>query len=506
MEHIIIFDTTLRDGEQTPGVSLNLPEKLEIARQLERLGVDVIEAGFPAASPGDFESVRAISAVIKKTSIAALCRCVKSDIDKAWAAVKEAAHPRLHVFIATSPIHMEYKLHMTSDEVLARAAESVAYAKSLCEDVEFSCEDATRSDWDFLVKMVSAAIDAGATTINIPDTVGYIMPDEYAELFRYLRSNVPNINRAILSVHCHDDLGMAVANSLSGILAGARQVECTINGMGERAGNTAMEEVVMAVKTRADHYGQLDTQIVTQRIAPTSRLVSTLTGINVQPFKAVVGANAFAHESGIHQHGMLQNARTYEIMRPEDVGVEKTSLVLGKHSGRHAFQDRLAQLGYTISGEELDDAFSRFKALADRKKNITDKDLEKLIGHELADVPETYVLESFQLQSGNKIKSIASVNLIHNGSERMEAAVGDGPINAAYNAVEAVVGGHWPLVDYSIKAVTEGEDALGEATVRVSAGPKVFTGKGLAPDIIEASVRAYVNAINRAVAEEPSMR
>ena len=505
MEKIIIFDTTLRDGEQTPGVSLNLPEKLEIARQLERLGVDVIEAGFPASSQGDFESVRAIAAAVKKPTVAGLCRCVRGDIDRAWEAVREAAHPRLHVFIATSPIHMEYKLHMTKEQIVERAVENVAYAKSLCDDIEFSCEDATRSDWDFLVEVVSAVIKAGATTINIPDTVGYTMPEEYARLITYIREHAAGSENVIFSVHCHNDLGLAVGNTLSAVLAGARQVECTINGMGERAGNTAMEEVVMAVKTRSDYYKGLDTSIVTQRIAPTSRLVATLTGVNVQPFKAIVGANAFAHESGIHQHGMLQNASTYEIMRPEDVGVEKTSLVLGKHSGRHAFQDRLNQLGYSISGAELDDAFTRFKALADRKKHITDRDLEKLIGHELADVPETYTLESFQLQSGNKIKSIASVSLLHDGAERMEAAVGDGPVNAAYNAVEAVVGGHWPLVDYSIKAVTEGEDALGEVTVRVSAGSKVFTGKGLAPDIIEASVRAYVNAINRAVAEDPAM-
>lgn len=501
MKPIIVLDTTLRDGEQMPGVSLNLSEKLEIARQLESLGVDYIEAGFPASSPGDFQSVRAIAGAVRECGVAALCRCVRSDIDRAWEALSCAARPRLHLVIASSPVHMEYKLRMEPEEVLERAVDCVRYARSLCGDVQFSCEDATRSDWEFLTRLCAAAIDAGATTINIPDTVGYSMTEEYARLMVYIQENTPNIENVVLSAHCHDDLGLAVANTLAAIDAGARQVECTVNGLGERAGNAALEEIVMGIKTRADYFGEVTTRIVTRRIARTSRLVATMTGVEVQKNKAIVGANAFAHESGIHQHGMLANRQTYEIISPEEIGLSQSELVLGKHSGRHAFAERLLELGYSVTEEEMEDAFRRFKELADKKKNISDRELEKLIGHELADVPEAFQLESFQLQSGNRIKSLAGVTLKREGREDTEAAMGDGPISAAYNAVARVVGGTWPLVDYSIRAVTEGDDALGEVTVRVAAGPKIFTGKGLSPDIIEASLRAYINAINRALAE-----
>ncbi len=501
MKPLIILDTTLRDGEQMPGVSLNISEKLEIARQLESLGVDYIEAGFPASSPGDFQAVKAVAGAIKGCGVAALCRCVRSDVDKAWEALKGAVKPRLHLVIASSPIHMEYKLKMEPDEVIERTVDCVCYAKTLCDDIQFSCEDATRSDWEFLTRLCAAAIDAGATTINIPDTVGYSMSEEYARLMVYIQENTPNFGDVVLSCHCHNDLGLAVANSLAAIDAGARQVECTINGLGERAGNAALEEIVMGIKTRSDYFGGVTTNIVTQRIARTSRLVSTMTGVEVQKNKAIVGENAFAHEAGIHQHGMLANRQTYEIISPDEIGLTQSALVLGKHSGRHAFAERLAELGYSISEEELEDAFRRFKELADRKKNISDRELEKLIGHELADVPEAFQLESFQVHTGNKINSLASVTLVKDGREDTEAAMGDGPISAVYNAVARVVGGDWPLVDYSIKAVTGGDDALGEVTVHVAIGSKIFTGKGLSSDIIEASLRAYINAINRALAE-----
>ena len=500
---IIIFDTTLRDGEQTPGVNLNLSEKIQIARQLEKLGVNVIEAGFPAASPGDFECVSGIAAAMKTTTVAALARCVKGDIDKAAEAVKNAVHPRIHVFLATSPIHMQYKLKMDPETVIEKAVEAVSYAKQFCEDIQFSCEDATRSEPEFMYRVLEAVIDAGATTVNIPDTVGYAMPEEYGRLIAGIVKNVKNIDKAIIATHCHNDLGMAVANSIAGVSNGVRQVECTINGLGERAGNTAMEEVIMGLKTRADYFGEFETTIDTKQIARTSRLVSTITGVSVQVNKAIVGKNAFAHESGIHQDGMLKNRATYEIMTPESIGIEGTSLVLGKHSGRHAFNDRLIQMGYNLSPEELNDAFARFKDLADRKKNIEDRDIEKLIGHEMtiSDVPKAYKLESFQLQTGNTIKSMAAVQLQHNDTSVMEAAIGDGPIFSAFNAIERIVGGEWPLQDYNIKAVTEGEDALGEVTVRVGCGEESYTGKGLSPDIIEASIRAYLNAINRAIAD-----
>jgi len=497
---VIIFDTTLRDGEQTPGVNLNLAEKLEIARQLEALGVDVIEAGFPAASPGDFEAVRAVSQNVK-CSVAALCRSVPEDIQKGWDAVKYSPKPRLHIFLATSDIHMKYKLRMNPEQVLERAVESVKLGKSLCGDIEFSCEDASRTDPAFIYRVLEAVIDAGATTVNIPDTVGYAMPDEFGAFIGGIKENVPNIDKAVISVHCHNDLGLAVANTLAAVRNGARQVETTINGLGERAGNCSMEEVVMGITTRGSYYN-LTHGIDTTKIYRTSKRVAARTGVPVPVCKAIVGDNAFAHESGIHQHGVLANPMTYEIMTPQSVGKTESTMVLGKLSGRHAFSDRLQQMGYTLTKEELDSAFVEFKALCDRKKAITDDDLEALVVHAVADVPDYYKIDTFQIQSGNKMQSMASITLIHDDEPFTEAATGDGPVDAAYNAVTRIVGGDWSLTAYDIKAVTEGMDALGEVVVRVKHGEELHMGRGLSTDVIESSIHAYVNAINRAMAME----
>ena len=496
---IIIFDTTLRDGEQTPGVNLNLSEKLEIAGQLERLGADVIEAGFPAASTGDFESVAAVAATSGCT-VAALCRCVEGDIRTAWEAVRCASKPRLHLFIATSDIHMQYKLKMSRTAVLEQAVRSIRLAKTLCDDIEFSCEDASRSDIDFLAEMVTAALEAGAGTINIPDTVGYAVPEEFASLIRQLRARVPGLDQAVLSVHCHNDLGLATANTLAALGAGARQAEVTINGIGERAGNCALEEVVMALKTRESQLG-LETGVDATGIYRTARLVERLTAMGIPACKAVVGGNAFAHESGIHQHGMLENPMTYEIMTPQSIGKNASTMVLGKHSGRHAFSEHLIQLGCPLTGDALDQAFVQFKALSDRKKTVSDEDMMALALHKIAPVPDFYALERFQVQSGNCIQSVASVTLLHEGESKTEAATGEGPIDAALSTVARIVGGHWPLEAYNIKAVSGGEDALGEVTVRVGYGGRSYSGKGLADDIIEASIRAYIDAINRIFAQ-----
>ena len=495
---ILIFDTTLRDGEQTPGVNLNLSEKLEIAKQLEFLGVDIIEAGFPAASPGDFEAVRVVSQNVS-CGVAALCRCVEQDIQKGWEAVKYAKKPRLHLFLATSHLHMKYKLEMDPEEVLARAVASVKLAKTLCDDVEFSCEDASRSDLDFLYQVLEAVIDAGATTINIPDTVGYSIPEEYSALVQGVLTHVPNIDKAVVSVHCHNDLGLAVANTLAGVAAGARQMEVTVNGLGERAGNCSLEEAIMALTTRSAFFG-MSHGIDTTKISRTSQRVTAFTGVSVAVNKAIVGANAFAHESGIHQHGVLANPMTYEIMTPQSVGKAANTMVLGKLSGRHAFSDRLRSMSYVLSEEEIDLAFVRFKELADRKKNITDEDLEALVSH-MVDVPEYYKLDTFQLQSGNKMSAMASITLLHENTPTTEAATGDGPIDAAFNSIVRIVGGEWPLISYDIKAVTGGMDALGEVLVRIRHKGEVYIGKGLSTDIIEASILAYVNAINRAMAK-----
>ncbi|ACL77722.1 2-isopropylmalate synthase [Ruminiclostridium cellulolyticum] len=496
---IKIFDTTLRDGEQTPGVNLNLQEKLEIAKQLVRLGVDVIEGGFAIASPGDFESIMTLSRNLKGVTIASLCRSVEKDIDRAWEAVQYAESPRIHTFIATSDIHMKYKLKMTEEEVLERAVSMVKRAKGYCSNVEFSAEDASRTREEFLYRVVEAVIKAGATTVNIPDTVGYSTPLEFGRLIRNIRNNVPNIDKADISVHCHNDLGLAVANSLAAVENGAVQVECTINGLGERAGNAALEEIIMGINTRKDYY-DITHRIDTTQIYRASRLVSSLTGVNVQPNKAIVGANAFAHESGIHQHGVLSEKTTYEIMTPESVGMGTNRMVLGKLSGRHAFEDRLKEMGYSLSDEEVKTAFAKFKDLADKKKVVTDKDIEALVDENIA-VPEIFVIDSFQINSGNKMISTSTVSVRKDEEIITEAATGDGPVDAAFNAVERATGVNAELVHYRIKAVTEGKDALGEVTVKISNNNSIFMGKGVSTDIIEASVKAYLNAINRSISE-----
>ncbi|AVX30347.1 2-isopropylmalate synthase [Carboxydocella thermautotrophica] len=494
---IYFFDTTLRDGEQSPGVSLNIKEKLEIARQLTRLGVDVIEAGFPIASPGDFAAVQAIAREIRGATIAALARANQLDIDRAWEAIREAEEPRIHTFIATSDIHLQYKLQKSREEVLAQAVEAVKYACRYTPNVEFSAEDAFRSDIDYLAQVVTAVIDAGAKVVNIPDTVGYATPEEFGTFIRELREKVPNRDQAIFSVHCHNDLGLAVANSLAAILAGAQQVECTINGIGERAGNAALEEIVMALYTRRSIF-QKEFRIVTEEIYRTSRLVSALTGMKVQPNKAVVGKNAFAHESGIHQDGVLKNRATYEIMNPELIGLHKNTIVLGKHSGRHAFRDRLQQLGYQLEGEQLEQAFQRFKELADRKGEISDEDLLVIVEGEILRVPETYTLEYFHISSGSAVVPTATVVLTRAGERLEEAACGDGPVDAIYKAIDKLTGNTGCLVHYALNAVTGGKDALGEVTVRLKDEKgKIFVGRGLSTDVLEASARAYVDALNK---------
>ncbi|MDQ2085150.1 2-isopropylmalate synthase [Herbivorax sp. ANBcel31] len=503
-DRIKIFDTTLRDGEQTPGVNLNIHEKLEIAWQLEKLGVDVIEAGFAIASPGDFEAVKAISENVKNVSVASLCRAVEKDIDRAWEAVKGAKSPRIHTFIATSDIHMKYKLKMSEEKVLERAVEMVKYAKKYCNEIEFSAEDASRTRPEFLFKVLESVIDAGAVVVNIPDTVGYTTPAEYGVLIKSIKENVSNIDKADISVHCHNDLGLAVANSLAAVANGATQIECTINGLGERAGNAAVEEIIMGLETRKDFYN-IGHNFDTTQIYRTSKLVSSLTGIKVQPNKAIVGSNAFAHESGIHQHGVLSEKTTYEIMTPESIGLSKNRMVLGKLSGRHAFEERLKELGYTtLTTEEIQKAFVMFKDLADKKKVVLDKDIEALVEEKVSEVVEIYELDSFQITSGNKSVSTATISLKKNEEILTEAATGDGPVNAAFNAMERVVGVIFTLEDYSLAAVTEGKDALGEVTVRVAKDDEIFIGRGVSVDVIEASVKAYLNAINRAISEGES--
>jgi len=501
IERVKIFDTTLRDGEQTPGVNLNIHEKLEIAKQLERLGVDVIEAGFAIASPGDFEAVKAVAENLKNCTVASLCRAVDKDIDRAWEAVKGAQNPRIHTFIATSDIHLKYKLKMTEEEVLERAVAMVKYAKKYCSDVEFSAEDASRTRPEFLFKVVEAVITAGATVVNIPDTVGYASPAEFGALIKSIMDNVKNIDKADISVHCHNDLGLAVANSLAAVANGATQVECTINGLGERAGNAAVEEIIMGFNTRRDFYN-VTHNIDSTQIYRTSKLVSSLTGISVQPNKAIVGANAFAHESGIYQHGVLSEKSTYEIMTPESIGLAQNRMVLGKLSGRHAFEERLKEMGYTtLTPDAIQKAFEKFKSLADKKKVVLDRDIEALVEEKVSEVPEIFELESFQITSGNKSISTSTIGLKKSGEIITEAATGDGPVDAAFNAMERAVGMSFTLEDYGLRAVTEGKDALGEVTVRISKDNKIFVGRGVSTDIIEASVKAYLNAINRAASE-----
>lgn len=496
---IKIFDTTLRDGEQTPGVCLEVGEKLEIAQTLAKLRVDVIEAGFPIASPGDFAAVSQVAAKVKGPAIAGLARAGQKDIDAAVSALKQAERPRIHTFIATSDIHLEYKLKMTREQVLARAEEAVRYAKKFVEDVEFSAEDASRSDWDYLCQVYTAVINAGATVINIPDTVGYVTPGEFGALIKYIREHVPNIHKADISVHCHDDLGMSVANSLAAIENGATQVECTVNGLGERAGNASMEELIMALHTRKELY-KVDTRIDTKQIYRASRLVSTLSGVVVPPNKAIVGENAFAHESGIHQHGILNNSLTYEIMRPEDVGISRNAIVLGKHSGRHAFEERLRELGFELDSDAVNVLFGRFKELADRKKMVFDRDIEALVNEKVTLKPEWYRLAYHHVVSGNQMLATATVRLETSAGMVEHASCGDGPVDASFKAIEAAVGFKVSLRDYTIKAVTSGEDALGEAIVWVECDGRPFSGRGLSTDVIEASAKAYVNAINKMIA------
>jgi len=493
---VLIFDTTLRDGEQSPGATMNQHEKLQLARQLERLGVDIIEAGFPASSEGDKEAVSRIASEIKNSRIVGLSRSVAEDIERAWYAVEKAAKPGIHTFIATSDIHLKYKLRMTRNEVIDRAAQAVKLARSLSDWVEFSCEDATRSDRNFLREIIETVIDQGARTINIPDTVGYSYPLEISELIKFLKGNVKGIENTILSIHCHDDLGLAVANSLAAVEAGVRQVECTINGIGERAGNASLEEIVMALKTRHDHF-HLTTGIVTEQIFHTSRLVTAITGIPVQPNKAIVGANAFSHESGIHQDGVIKERSTYEIMDPESVGISKSSLVLGKHSGRHAFRERLQALGYYLSEDEINLTIKRFKDLADRKKTIFDEDLEAIVAEEVLRTTETYKLVSVTLMSGSDVVPTATVRMIVDGEECHGAELGNGPIDATYNAILKLTGRRPSLVRFAVNAITGGTDALGEASIRLEEDGNFAVGKGAHEDILVASAKAMVNALNR---------
>jgi 2-isopropylmalate synthase len=495
-ERVIIFDTTLRDGEQSPGASMNAAEKLRLATQLEKLGIDVLEAGFPAASEGDFDAVSKIAGRLKKTEVAALARTSKNDIDRAWGAIQHAEKPRIHTFLATSDIHMHYKLNMTRDQVLKTASESVKYAKSFTDNIEFSAEDASRSDRDFLCKVFETAIGAGATTINIPDTVGYAIPMEFADLVKYIIDHTPNIHRAVVSVHCHNDLGLATANTLAAINNGARQAEVTINGIGERAGNTSLEEVVMSLHTRPN-YLPFSSNIRTEQIYPTSRLVSMITGIIIQPNKAIVGANAFAHEAGIHQDGVLKNPMTYEIMKPDTIGLSASKLILGKHSGRHALRSHLKEMGYDLSDEELKLVFKKFKELADKKKHVVDEDLEVIITEGILRTAEIFQLEYLHVTSGTTVIPMATVKLSINGRPVQGTGYGNGPIDAAYDCIAKLAGTESELMRFSISAITSGTDAQGEVTVRLKENGLVALGRGADPDIITASVKAYINGLNR---------
>jgi 2-isopropylmalate synthase len=494
---VVVFDTTLRDGEQAARVNLNTGEKVQVARQLERLKVDVIEAGFPASSPGDFEAVRQVALEVHEPVIAGLARTKERDITAAGEALREAAKSRIHVFLATSPIHMEYKLKMTKDDVLKEVAFGVKLARSITSDVEFSAEDASRSELDFLVDVFTLAIDSGATTLNIPDTVGYAMPLEFGE---FCATIIKRVNRpdVIWSVHCHNDLGLSVANSLSAVKAGARQVECTINGLGERAGNASMEEIVMALRTRSDHFGA-DTRIDTTKFYSTSKLVSNLTGVIVQPNKAIVGVNAFAHEAGIHQHGMLCNRATYEIMTPESVGAPGTDLHLGKHSGRHAFNERVEKIGYHLTPEQSEKAFEYFKVLCDKKKDVSDGDIEAFLTDRIIDVvPErNYELKDFAVTVASGGKPTASITLVHMDQEITEASVGNGPVDAAYKAILKILSFAPELIEFRIMATSELADALGEAHVILRYKDIKAQGRGASTDIIEATIRAYIEAVNR---------
>jgi 2-isopropylmalate synthase len=497
-DQVIIFDTTLRDGEQSPGISLDVGEKLEIAEQLARLGVDVIEAGFPVASQGDFEATQAIARAVRGPVICGLSRTAAADVDRCWEAIQDADRPRIHIFLATSETHMKHKLRMTAEQVKIEAARAVAQAKAYTPDVEFSPEDASRSDFDFMCEVLQIAVDNGATTLNIPDTVGFAVPEEYAARLAKVREVVTG--DYVISAHCHDDLGMAVANSLAAVAAGARQVECAVNGIGERAGNAALEEIVMALGTRPDFFGGLTTGVRTEELAKTSRLVSRLTGYPVQYNKAVVGRNAFAHESGIHQHGVLVERSTYEIMDPSAVGQGESQIVLGKHSGRHAFADTLAKMGITIQGDALNQAFVRFKELADRKVQITDADLEAIVAEELGGGgTRVYELASLDLHGGTIGEPSATVVLTREGVKHEAAARGDGMIDAACQAIRSATGVDATLMDFAVNSVTGGVDALGDVVVQAEYRGRKVTGRGVSTDVVEASARAYLNAINKLV-------
>ena len=494
-KQIKFFDTTLRDGEQSPGCSMNIKEKLLLAKQLEKMGVDVIEAGFAASSEGDFNSVQMIANEIKDSTVAVLARVVKNDIDKAWEAVKGAAKPRIHTFIATSPIHMEYKLKMTAEEVIEKSVEAVKYASSLCPEVEFSAEDATRSDVDFLAEIFDRVIEAGAKIINIPDTVGYTTPDEFYKFIMDIRKKSKHLDSVEISVHCHNDLGLAVANTLAAGRAGATQFECTVNGIGERAGNAALEELAMIMNVRQDDYG-FTSNINTREIMKTSHLLTSITGIAVQPNKAIVGDNAFAHESGIHQHGMIANPETYEIMTPESVGLTETKMVIGKHSGRHAFKEKIESMGYDIGQEELDKAFEEFKKLADNKKQIFDADIDAILTNREPKADDKYKLVRFVINSGNTITTTASVVLDKDGEEVEGISFAGGPIDAALSAIDKCLDIDVELEDYSLNSVTEGTDALGYSVVKLRHDGNHYTGRGMSLNVVEASIRAYINALN----------
>jgi 2-isopropylmalate synthase len=497
-DRVMVFDTTLRDGEQSPGASMTIEDKLMLAHQLERLRVDIIEAGFPISSDGDFESVRRIAQEIRAITIAGLARSSKGDIDRCWEAVRHAAKPRIHVFLATSDIHLKYKLRKTRDEVLSDARWAVEYAKSLCPDVEFSAEDSTRSDLPFLCQVIQAVIDAGANVVNIPDTVGYTIPTEYAERIRYIRQHVPNIERTILSVHCHNDLGLAVANSLVAIQNGVRQVECTVNGIGERAGNASLEEIVMALRTRKDLFG-IDTGINTQEIYPSSAMVTNLTGMIVQPNKAIVGRNAFAHEAGIHQDGVIKEKLTYEIMKPVDVGIKESKLVMGKHSGRHALRKKYEELGFQLSDAELEKAYILLKKVADKKKEVFDEDLIVTVRDALRIAPPVFKIKYIQSTGGNQIIATATVVLEKEGTTLQDSATGDGPVDAAIKAIKRITNVESQLVEYTVRSITGGADAVGEVFMKVDFGKVSFIGKAASLDIVDASARAYLDAVNKMI-------
>jgi 2-isopropylmalate synthase len=496
-ERIRIFDTTLRDGEQSPGCSMNMAEKLTLARQLQRLGVDVIEAGFPIASDGDFESVRQIAREIEGVSVCGLARTGKLDVERAAEALEEARKPRIHTFIATSDIHLEYKLRMSREQVLDEVTRAVTQARGYVDDVEFSAEDATRSDRDYLVEVFTRALECGATTLNVPDTVGYTTPEEYASLIHYLREKIPDSDRAVFSVHCHNDLGLAVANSLSAVLAGARQIECTVNGIGERAGNCSLEEVVMAVATRPDVYGGIELGVNTREIYPSSRLLSSVTGVQVQPNKAIVGDNAFAHEAGIHQDGVLKATLTYEIMTPASIGKASNELVLGKHSGRHAFRDRLLELGFGIEGDEFERAFKRFKDLADAKKTIYNEDLEAIVADSVVTKEERFAFDELTITSGSASAPMAHVRLVVDGEPQSTVATGVGPVDAIFKAIADLTETTSELIKYQVHAVTSGLDAQGEVSVTIEEDGRRVIGNGVHEDVMVASAKAYVAAINR---------